>query len=350
MAARARGLLPALLYLVASLFALQSFLVHWEGGLRFELEPTLAFAMPRPYAYRVLVPLLIRGFASAIPAPAARWAVAHWGHGVPGFAAARAGCAGPPTLGFLVATWLMLGSLWGAAHVWRALLRRTFPGRAAMADVLPALALLALPATFAGGGFIYDFPELLLVSASFLALRSRRWALWYALLPLAVLNKEASALVVVWWIAELPSLPRRSWWRHMLASAALAGCVVVALWWVFRESPGFVAQPNFGHNLRYWASLRWLLATQDAFGTGLPVPVAFNAVNLACVGALWSSGRRHVPAEVARAFAVSCAAVAPLLLLFGFEDEIRVFAVAAPPLVVLAGGVASSFYLPVERR
>jgi len=349
MAARARGLLAALLYLLAASFTLQSFLVHWEGGLRFEIEPTLAFAMPRPYVYRVLTPRLVRAIARALPAGAAQSAVGHWGHGVLGMVASHAGCPGPPTIQFLVATWLMLAALWGTALVWRALLRTGFPERGLLVDVMPALVLLALPATFTGGGFLYDFPEMLLVSAGFLAFTRRNWTLWYALLPLAVLNKEASALMVVWWLAALPSLPRRAWWSHAGASAALAATLILALWWRFRESPGYVAQPNFAHNLRYWASLRWLFSTHDAFGTALPFPVAFNALNLGLLWAVWSRGKRHVPAEVARAFALSCAAVAPLLVLFGFENEIRVFAIALPPLILLAGGATHSLYGPVDR-
>jgi hypothetical protein len=344
MAARARGLLPALFYLVASSFTLQSFLVHWEGGLRFELDAALSFTLSRPYAYRVLTPLLVRGASALVPGGVAQAAIDRWGHGILGFAASRAGCAGPPTIQFLVATWLMLAALWGAALVWRSLLRDAFPRRALLADVVPGLAVLMLPATFTGGGFFYDFPELLLVSGAFLAFVRRRWALWYLLLLLAVLNKEASALIVVWWLAARPSLPRRSWWLHAVASGALAASMIAGLWWTFRDNPGFVAQPNFVHNVRYLASLRWLIATQDAFGTALPFPVAFNALNLAALGAIWSRGRSRVPPDVARAFACSCAAVAPLLLLFGFENEIRVFAIAVPPLVLLAGGTMDSLY------
>ncbi len=344
MAARARVLPPALVYFLASSFTLQSFLIHWEGGLRFELDSILAFAVPRPYAYRVLAPLLVRAVCAVIPERVAQAVVESYGHGIVEFAASRAGCAGPPTMRFVAATWLMLGALWGTALVWRALLRSIFRERALLADVVPAIAILALPATFTGGGFIYDFPELALVSAAFLAFQRRRWVLWYVLLFVAVLNKEASALMMVWWIAARSSLPRATWWRHTIASGALAASVVATLWLAFRHTLGYVAQPNFEHNVRYWASLRWLVATQDAFGTALPFPIAFNLVNLAALYAVWARGKAHVPAEVARAFALSALTVAPLLLLFGFENEIRVFAIAAPPLVVLAGGALSSLY------
>jgi predicted secreted protein len=189
------------------------------------------------------------------------------------------------------------------------------------------------------------------VSALFFALVNRRWALWYGLLPIAILNKEATALVVVWLVAGLPSTRKTHAWRHMLASTGIAAAVVACLWWYFRDRPGFVAQPNLAHNLRYWASLRWLVATQDAFGTALPLPVAFNAINVAAVWLVWSCGKRYVAPEVARAFVLSCIAVLPLLVTSGFENEIRTCGIAAPPFVVLASAAVGRLYdRPVENH
>jgi hypothetical protein len=348
---RSRSSLTALLYFVAASVAVESFLVHWEGGMRFELEGVLSFAVPRPYVYRVLMPLVVRAAARALPPPVARAAVDAWGHGVAGLARSRGLTEGPPAIEFLVATWLMLGALWGAALVWRRLIQTQLGERSPIADVMPALLLLALPLTFTGGGFLYDFPELFFVSALFLALVQRRWALWYALLPVAILNKEATSLVVVWLFALLPSMGARRTFRHLLASALVAAATVGGLWWHFRAIAGFFAQPNIAHNLRYWASLRWLFATQDAFGTAIPLPVSLNAINLYVLWLVWSRGKGRTRPEIARAFVLSCAAVAPLVLAFGFENEIRTCAIVAPPLVLLASAAVGALYeRPVESR
>jgi hypothetical protein len=309
-----------------------------------ELESLLALSAPRPYVYRILSPLLVRSIAGLIPHGIGAALLGAWGHGVTGLAFLRTGNAGPPSLPFLVATWWMLATLWGTAMVWRALVRWAFPNRPWIADALPAMAVLMLPATFTGGGFLYDFPELLLVSACFLALVRKKWAAFYVLLPLAVLNKEASVLLVTWWLGFRDGFPKRAWWMHAALSTALGAAIVAALWWAFRDRPGYVAQPNFLHNLRYWSSLRWAFASQDAFGTAVPLPVAFNLVNLAVLWGVWSCGERRVPREVTRAFAWSAALVFPLLLLFGFENEIRVFAVAIPPLVVIGAGAVDGLY------
>jgi hypothetical protein len=344
MTAALRAIFVPFFYLIASSFTLQSFLTHWGGRLATELDSTLAFSESRPYVYRVLSPLVVNGVTALLPR---RWASAlleSWGHGVVGLAVSRAGCLAPPTVAFIVGTWWMLGGLWATALLWRALVRWAFPGRALLADAVPALGILMLPATFTGGGFLYDFPELFFVSACFWAFVRGKWALWYALLPLAILNKEASALVVTWWLAVRGTMPKRAWRAHVTASSILGGTVVAGLWWAFRAKVGFLAQPNLPHNLRYWASFGWLFASQDAFGTAVPLPVAFNVVNLAVLWSAWSLGRLRAPQTVARAFSWSALVVCPLLLLFGFENEIRVFAVAMPPLLVIGAGAVDSLY------
>jgi hypothetical protein len=344
MATALRAILVAVVYLVASSFTLQSFLTHWSGKLGAELESTLTFAQARPYVYRVLSPLIVNGLAAIIPRRLASVLLGGWGHGVTGFAVSRSGCPGPPSLELVASIWLMLGGLWGAALTWRALVGWAFPNRALLSDAMPVIALLLLPATFTGGGFLYDFSDLFFVSACFLAFVQGKRSVFYALFALAILNKESSALAVIWWLAMSGTMPKRTWWVHTSATAALGAALVACLWWIFRARIGFVAQPNFLHNLRYWASLKWVFAFQDPFGTALPLPVAFNVVNLAALWAVWSIGRRRVPPMVGRAFIWAIATVGPLLLLFGFENEMRVFSIAIPPLIVIGAGAADAMY------
>jgi hypothetical protein len=217
-----------------------------------------------------------------------------------------------------------------------------------LADAVPVIALLLLPVTFAGGGFLYDLPELFFVSACFLAFVRARWAFWYPLLALAILNKEASVLVVSWWLAytHAPKDARgmRTFWLHAPLSAAVGAATVLFLWWAFRASPGYLAQPNFAHNFEYWTKLRGFTATHDAFAMGIPLPVAAHIVNIAVVILVWRFGKTRVPPVVAPAFLWSVVAVAPLALLFGFENEVRVFASAVPAFVVLGAGAIDALY------
>ncbi|HLK41467.1 MAG TPA: hypothetical protein VKU41_32180 [Polyangiaceae bacterium] len=346
MTPRLRAAFVALAYWVAASYTLASFLTHWGPRIGVELESTLGLSQARPYVVRVLTPLLVRGLVALVPSRAVPALLDGWGHGVPGLLATSAGWVGPPTVERLACTWLLFASLLGTAFAWRSVARWAVPDRSLLADVVPAAGILALPATFARGGFLYDLPDLLLVSCCYLAFVRRRWVAWYSLLPVAVLNKEASVLVVVWWLAVRDTTPRRTWWAHAAASALLGAGVVVALAWYFRDRPGAFAQPNLVHNLGYWASFGWLFEWQDAFGMGVPQPVALDAIDLVVLAAVVGLGRRRVAPSVVRALAWSAAAVAPLLVFFGFEDEIRVFAVAIPPLVALGAGAADALYSP----
>jgi len=233
--------------------------------------------------------------------------------------------------------------------VWRALVRWALPERPrALADAVPVIALLLFPATLAGGGFLYDLPEIFFVSACFWAFVRSKWVFWYPLLVLAILNKESSVLVVSWWLAwrgaATDVLGKRTFWVHAPLSAAIGVATVLALWWTFRASPGSLAQPNFPHNLEYWAKLRGFFATHDEFAMGIPLPVGAHILNLAVVILVWRFGRRRVPSVVGPTFLWSIAAVAPLALLFGFENEVRVFASAAPAFVVLGAGAVDALY------
>ena len=92
---------------------------------------------------------------------------------------------------------------------------------------------------------------------------------------------------------------------------------------------------HLGQNLRYWASFRWLFDIQDSFATGVPLPAAFNVVNVVLLAGILAYGWRGTPRIVVRAFALSVLAVMPLFLVFGYEDEVRVFTIAVPPLLVI---------------
>ena len=346
MTARARAALVALSYWIAAAYTLASFLTHWGPRIGVDLDATLGFSLGRPYVGRVLSPLLVQALAAAIPTRAVPVLVEGWGHGVPGLLAATAGWVGPPTAERIACTWLMFGSLVATAFAWRSLVRWVLPGKPLLADVVPAAAVLALPATFTRGGFLYDLPDLLLVSGCYLAFVLRRWTIWYPLFALAVLNKEASVLALVWWLAVRDSMPRRTWWIHATASGLVGGAVVVGLQWLFRDRPGAFAQVNLLHNLGYWVSFRWLFEWQDAFGMGVPLPVALDVIDLGVLACVVELGRRRVAPEVVRALTWAASAVAVLLVAFGFEDEIRVFAVAIPPLVALAAGALDSIYAP----
>jgi len=336
----------ATLYAVVSGVVLDVFLMRWGGPLGDDYPAVLRFEVARPYAYRVLSPAIVNAVTALMPHRAAEWLLStrlprsRGGGGALSFALAEHHWRGEPDLSVLVGIGLMFAALWGTLWAWRALAAWALPGRPLLASGAPALALLALPATFVGSGFLYDFPDLFFVSVAMWAFVRHKWLLWYALLPVVVLNKEASVLVVAWWLAAIGTLPRRALWMHLTASVALGASFVGGLWWSFRSAPGVIAQGNLDPNLRYWLSFRWLFTSDDLLGLGLTSPVATHIVILVLLLGAWAYGRRRVPRLVERMFVVSVLAVTPALLLFGFENEVRVFAIAFPALFLLGVGAA----------
>jgi hypothetical protein len=337
----------AILYLITSSAVLQGFLTQWGSRIGADFPQTLAFAGPRPYVYRVLMPLLVNGITNIIPLRIGRalMRVADGrGRNVVGLAMQRYDWPGPPDLHVLVAMGVIFSSLWLTAWVWRSLIRWAFPERPFWADTIPALALLATSVSFVRGGYLYDFPDMCLISACFLALMQRRWVAWYLLLTLAMLNKEASLLTLVWFLAIRGELSRRSWWAHAVASGGIASGMVLAVWHRFHKNPGGTMELHFADNLRYWASLRWLADIQDSFATGIAIPSALNAVNVILLVGVLVYGRNEVPRYVFRAFLWSVLAVSPLFLVFGFQCEVRVFSTAIPSLLLLGVGALKVLY------
>jgi hypothetical protein len=335
-----------LLYAAAAGLVLDVFLSRWGAELGGDFEAVLRFQTPKPYVYRVLSPAVVNGVTARIPDRLAALLVSarlpreRAGLGALSHAMAQHHWPGEPGLSVLIGVWLMFAALWGTLWAWRGLAAWALPGRPLLAAVAPAIGLLALPLTFVGGGFLYDFPDLLLVSVAMLVFVRQRWRLWYALLPLVVLDKEASVLIVVWWVAATGIVSRDRARAHLVASSILGASVVAGLLWRFRAAPGAFAQTNVWPNLRYWASFRWAFASDDLLGLGIPLPVATHLVNLLMLLGVWRYGRRRVPPLVERLFVSSVLAVAPFFLLFGFENEIRVFAIAFPALFVLGAGAA----------
>src|SRR5260370_31205206 len=123
-----RTIFVCVAYLSVACSVLESFLTHWSYMLSSDLELALTFSTPRPYVYRVLSPLIVKGVAALVPARLGAALLDNWGRGVVALSVVRYGYAGKPSIEFLVSLWLMLGSLWGAMLIWRARVGGAFPG------------------------------------------------------------------------------------------------------------------------------------------------------------------------------------------------------------------------------
>lgn len=340
-----------LLYWMVASAVLETFMTNSgfgpRGGSRAEFGRVIRHEVPRPYVYRVLAPWTVNAITAVLPAPAAK-SLRQGSNAIE----RRLGLPGSEPVELMVAYYLMFACFLGAMFAWRAALRHFPLGGAPFRDLFPAAAMIFLPDTFMYGGFLYDPLELLLTSWAFVFFLRRSWPPFYAVLALATINKEASATIAVWFLARFAlDRDRAGLLRH--AALSLAVVLPTTLWvrWIFRDRVGTPFEFHLPENLEFLARAGSYFDFHWPYAPLIPVPQGphlFNLALLLCALLLvWRSRRLR---ESRLAFLLTIAALAPLWLAFGWRDEIRVFAPAFAPLVVLgAAALLESFGEPVSR-
>ncbi len=337
-----RGLFLALLYVIASAVVLDAFLGQWGfrgDNPKFGFRALLTFEAERPFAYRVLSPLLVEGVARAIP-PALLERHRRWlQESTPLLRYRRPGESWTlwKSVRWHVAYGYLLACLLGVLLTGRSLTRSMHPGCALASDVGPAVALLFLPLTFHLGGYLYDFPELLLLSICLLLAWRGRWVAFHLALALALLNKETGVFAIAYAAGMVGHRfpPRRTallLGGQLVLAAAILGGIRLTL----AENPGLSAWPMLPMNLLFWMDPRNYLRFIEPIAPLVPLPRGANVLTLALLAGLCSAGWSRSHAGLRRSFVFAAAGSIALLLAFGFLDEIRVLAPAFPPLYVLA--------------
>lgn len=330
--------LLCLLYVLVSSAVLDAFVEQWALGDRWRpsrLSRTLDFETPRPIVYRVLTPWIVNGVSALLP-EAMRTALAERARNLrrryPGLREGN-------DVEYGVAYYLTFLALLGTLLVWRANLLVLDRGSPLLAGAAPPLAMLAWPLAFMEGGFLYDAPELLLVSLALGFFLRSRWLGFYAVLPLCVLNKEADVVLPIWFVAAyLIDRDRRSLVRHGLISLAVAAPPFLLVRWWFRDAPALPITPRLWRlHLDFLLEPSTYWSWFEPYASHVRLPQGFNVFNLlvlAAIVVLAARARRlHLVLAI---FAVTVLVFLPFFLIYGYRDEIRVFAPAFPALVLLA--------------
>jgi hypothetical protein len=324
-----------LVYWVAASAVLDSFLEHWSLGDKWRksrFNRAIHFTAPRPFVYRVLTPWVINEISRRAPEPARRWLAAR----TPDLRE-QYGLRQGNDVEYAVAYYLVFAAYFGTLLVWRASLRSLGRGSPLLWDFAPPVALLLLPMTFMQGGFLYDPSELLLTALAFHFFLRRKWLPYYATFFIAVLNKESNILLPVWFLA--PFTLDRDWKaliRHGALSVAVGAPPFLAVRWWFREHRGNPLEPLWRKNLQYLADPSSYWQGFDVYAVHLPAPEGFHPLNLFLLAVVLVLGwRRRDRREICLAFVYTVILFFPFFLLFGYRDEIRVFAPAFSALMLL---------------
>ena len=343
-------LLLSLVYLAAAAVVLNTFMS--EHGFRGD-QPENNFALMmsyqahRPYAYRVLTPLVVNSAASLVSTDLLTDSETFLMQTSPLLKYVRVTDGWDPLLSlkYHIAYFYMFVCLLLFAVTLRYLAIKVLHPPPVFSDLAPVLALLLLPTTFAHAGHIYDFPELLLVTAAFWAITCNRHWLFYLILPLALLNKESAMLLVVYFGAvHYDRLSRRTLGIHLLVNVIVALSIVFYIRSLFASNPGSGFDFHLLSNLAYWFSITPYVGAFDVYAPLIPTPKGGHIVLLALLGfSVWYQWKEK-PVALRRALIAMSGALIPLFLIAGYHDETRALYLLFPVIYLMFLQTFQSLY------
>ena len=201
-----------------------------------KLARALEGTAERPFIYRILVPWLARVTAPAIPQSIAAQ-ITHLPHPVQKtFNALREGGYDRQAAIVLL---LMFLSLVGFAYAQQNFLTELGMVSPQEQFALPLLAqIFILPFTIFFG-YIYDLPQLFLVTLGLLFMLRGEWAMYLLTLALACLNKETTLLLIaVFFFYYLRRLPLQTFIKLLTVQLLIFSAIRIVLMVLFRNNPG----------------------------------------------------------------------------------------------------------------
>ncbi|HEY5962019.1 MAG TPA: hypothetical protein VIV60_35920 [Polyangiaceae bacterium] len=178
----------------------------------------------------------------------------------------------------------------------------------------------------------------------------RRLAALFRIVWLWLLYESNILLIVYFVVLAFPELGRRRRLAHLsvlVTSGLLLSLIVLH---ITRAAPGAPAILNFAENVAFWSSPRSYFKIIEGYSPLVPFPQGLHCVNLFLVVAIVLLARHRAPIRQRRLFYVMLAIGAPLLLTFGWQDEIRAMALCLIPLYLLACHAVNYLYEMPEKR
>lgn len=335
-----REVLLLVLYFVSAQYLCAGFLTRWGEKLSRDLPATLANTIQRPFAYRVLTPAVLNIAIATLPRePVEKWLAKPLDEAssrrLMDDAVSRYRIDESLAFEFLVLELFLLAVAVAIAYATRSLLKEVGLSEC-VSCLMPSMLLIVLPLHFAGGGYVYDLPEILLATIAARQFVAGRWWVYYAVLVLAVLNKESSLVFVGFCLAFVLRGDMRLAFRHVaLHALVMAPPFLFTRWW-FADMAGSHAMFYLWDNMRFLASVDPYVGRERLISAFVPTPIALNAVLVGVVAGLLLHEWRAKPAILRAMFVGSVALVVPLYLVFGWRNEIRVFGMAFPVACCLA--------------
>jgi len=224
----------------------------FNGDPRSKLSDIIYGTAHKPYVYRVLVPALTRSAYYALSGPSLDTLEQRLLR-IPKVQkeTLRLGWERDFFIEYLLALSLAFLCLLGFAFTIRSLWSTVYDTEPRMSNLVPLVALLALPPLFpTGPHYIYDFPTLFLFTLGLTLLIKERWALFYPVFLIGCLNKETMVLLTfLFLIFFRKRFPARALAAHTGAQLLIFGGIKLILMHTFAENAGNVLDFHLYLNL-----------------------------------------------------------------------------------------------------
>jgi hypothetical protein len=303
------------LLFVTPIFVIGSFIkINTNANDKEFFEDSIEGSAYKPFAGRVLVPILVRNLSHLVPASVSRqlddWAKEKIERLFPH----------TPEIKFthlLISVFIWYSSIIGFSFSLLAIIRLFYETSDITALLVTLTSVAGIPVFFRYYSYLYDLPQLFLFTFCLYYLARSNWYRYILFFAIATLNKETSVLLIFIYSLHFARFHSRSIYLRLLT-------IQVAFYLVIRliinastiNNPGSIVEFHLFHNL--------LLE---------PYSVA-QFLAFLCIGLLIGYDWKNKPTFIKDALAIAVPMVL-LTLLFGYLDEYRDFYELYPIIILL---------------
>jgi hypothetical protein len=307
----------------------------------FSFDRMVSFTADRPFAYRVLMPMLINSSAAVFPKDFINSHKKWLTDSSPLTKYAKNKLYFHENIALKVHleyVYLYL-SLILLLYSIRYLTQNIYSFPTNFSDVVPAIGLLFLPLTFTTGGHIYDFPELLLMALCLICIVKKKWVLYYPMFVLAILNKEINVLLILFFIAFCQdTISKKDLLKHAAGHILIGATLVFWVRFIFADNPLLPGVNDYWkYNIRFWLTPKSYFLFWDAYHVGVPIFPRGSNIFLIIFTAFFVFYKwNDKPLQVRRLLIYTSCFAIPLFLCKGWADEIRTLSLMFPAIYLLA--------------
>lgn len=299
----------------------------FDSNPNYFLHDAVSGQAHKPFAYRALVPGLVRILVQIIPESINSSIFSN----IPGYQTTF-------IKEFSALSFILMFFLSGFFITLRELVKTFFATSEIIVDWIALLGIIILPVFFDYTNYIYDFATLMFFSLLLLLMAKARWKSFFLVYLFACLNKETTILITIIFFLYFWQRKdqRRPPFVLMTGLQLLIFSVIsLSIRWIFRDNPGASLEFHlFDHNFEVLSEIATPANLLTAIGLFVLLGYAWGEKPL-----LLRISLIALPALVGSCF------------FFGYLDELRAYYEAFPPMLLLTVHTLSKILpLPISLR